>query len=231
VYQERLYCIRWVDPKTGNRSYRAPNSADLAREARVLELLLERFAIWQAAGYIPSREIEPGYNTNQPIRERGWTRWHQLFNPRQLLTMGLGQHVRDDLHLAKTESIGILLSISRMANFNSKLCVWDPSTQVGKLTFMNQALNTLANFPCRSWSRSAGILVNDAPVVSAPSTGPAQVQLLDSRKFVAEADLFVTDPGYGDSVNYDEISEFFWHGAARLSRPPFPDGIPILVER
>ena len=41
-------------------------------------------------GYIPSRRIELRlYNTNQPIRERGWIHWHHLFNPRQLLVNGL----------------------------------------------------------------------------------------------------------------------------------------------
>ena len=29
--------------------------------------------------------IEPGAKTDEPIRTRGWTYWHHLFNPRQLL--------------------------------------------------------------------------------------------------------------------------------------------------
>lgn len=44
VFQERLYCVRWVDPKTGKRVYRAPTGNDLAREQRVLDLLRERFS-------------------------------------------------------------------------------------------------------------------------------------------------------------------------------------------
>ena len=92
VFQERLYCIRWVDtvPRPNGttetfRYYRAPDQYDLQREAKVLKLLRERFQEWQAKGYLPSRRIEPGYNTDQPIRERGWTHWHHLFHPRQLL--------------------------------------------------------------------------------------------------------------------------------------------------
>jgi putative DNA methylase len=94
VFQERLYCIRWVETyfdEDGNevteRYYLAPDEKDMQRERKVLELLQERFYEWQEKGYIPSRRIEPGYNTNQPIRERGWTYWHHLFNPRQLLLM------------------------------------------------------------------------------------------------------------------------------------------------
>lgn len=80
--QERLYCIRWYDPATGKRYYRAPDEADHKREAKVLALLSERFADWQARGFIPDRRIEPGDKTDEPIRTRGWTYWHHLFHPR-----------------------------------------------------------------------------------------------------------------------------------------------------
>jgi len=73
VFQERLYCIRWVDPVTKQRYYRAPTGPDLEREQRVLMLLRERFYRWQESGIIPSSDIEPGDKTSEPIRTRGWT--------------------------------------------------------------------------------------------------------------------------------------------------------------
>jgi len=86
---ERLYCIRWVDAE-GNRRYAAPNDSDAAREARVEELLRERFRQWQEKGFIPSARIpDGGEKTEEPIRTRGWTYWHHLFHPRQLLVHGL----------------------------------------------------------------------------------------------------------------------------------------------
>ncbi len=82
VFQERLYCVRWVGAD-GGRRYAAPDDADLAREARVLELLRERFADWQREGFIPAKTIpEGGDKTDEPIRTRGWTHWHHLFTPR-----------------------------------------------------------------------------------------------------------------------------------------------------
>ena len=68
--------------------YRPVDDADLEREARALALLRERFPEWQAMGCIPSRTITPGAKTDEPIRTRGWTHWHHLFTPRQLLTLG-----------------------------------------------------------------------------------------------------------------------------------------------
>ncbi len=96
VFQERLYCIRWVETRPEGRGreptiyhYRAPTVEDVRRERRALELLSERFHAWQALGYLPRRRIERGNKTDEPIRTRGWTHWHQLFTPRQLLTIGL----------------------------------------------------------------------------------------------------------------------------------------------
>ncbi|MGH2669439.1 MAG: hypothetical protein ACRDH5_10070, partial [bacterium] len=66
----------WIDEEgeeQRRRHYRAPSPEDLRREARVLELLRERFHDWQAKGYVPSRRIEPGEETTRLMRERGWT--------------------------------------------------------------------------------------------------------------------------------------------------------------
>src|SRR5690606_10869610 len=85
-FQERLYCIRWVDrwiddegKEQVERYFRAPDEHDLGRETCVLNLLMERFADWQARGYVPRRSIKPGDETTRLLRERGWTHWHHLF--------------------------------------------------------------------------------------------------------------------------------------------------------
>jgi adenine-specific DNA methylase len=130
VFQERLYCIRWVKTVIRNgkpkeiRRYAAPDAADLAREAKVLELLRERFADWQREGFIPSKAIVSGYNTDQPIRERGWSHWHHLFTPRQLLTHGLLAESSNRLAVSKQARAACLLGLGRMADWNSRLSAW-----------------------------------------------------------------------------------------------------------
>jgi putative DNA methylase len=57
VFQERLYCIRWVNVIQGKPPLCRPRCGRLAREAKVLELLRERFADWQREGFIPSKAI------------------------------------------------------------------------------------------------------------------------------------------------------------------------------
>ena len=55
--------------------FRAVTEADLERERRVTEYVRAHLAEWEAAGLLPDMKIEAGYNTNQPMRERGWTHW------------------------------------------------------------------------------------------------------------------------------------------------------------
>ena len=207
--QERLYCIRWVDPETGEKCYRSPTTADLKREAEVLQLLKERFQDWQAKGYIPCRKIESGYNTDQPIRERGWTHWHHLYNPRQLLLIGLFQELA--AQTAKTQKVGValLLGIGRMADWCSRLCRWDSSAanEKGAQAYFNQALNTLVTYA----TRAHGALKTSWPL-SFPERNigsDSQVVPQDTRTTTHTADLWITDPPYADAVNYEELSELF----------------------
>src|SRR5713101_2603427 len=119
VFQERLYCIRWVETVTKydgtTATFRhscAPDAHDLQLEAKVLQLLRERFHTWQAKGYLPSRRIERGAKTDEPVRTRGWTHWHHLFNPRQLLVGAF---------LNQFSNAELKLGLARVLNCNSRL--------------------------------------------------------------------------------------------------------------
>ena len=151
VFQERLYCIRWVNSQ-GERRYAAPDANDLKRESKVVNLLRERFNDWQNKGFIPSSQIQSGYNTDQPIRERGWTHWHHFFTPRQLLVHGLISEISSELAKTTVTQVGCLLGICRMANWNSRACawMWHGTNEKGDQTFNNQALNTLASYSGRA---------------------------------------------------------------------------------
>ncbi len=209
VFQERLYCVRWVGAD-GGRRYAAPNDADLAREARVLELLRERFSDWQREGFIPSKAIpEGGDETARLYRERGWTHWHHLFTPRQLLTHGLIAS-----HSMKASSQHLLaaamLNLGRIADRDSRLCRWlSSTTQIagGKDTFYNQALNTLFNYSARPLRA-----LNSAQIILSkqyPTKIKGSVTTVDAREIENRCDIWITDPPYADAVNYHELGDFF----------------------
>lgn len=234
VFQERLYCVRWVTAVQRRTSkgdlvwdeekeYRPATYQDLKREARVLDLLRERFADWQSKGFLPSLRIESGYNTEQPIRERGWTYWHHLFNPRQLLCYGLLVAETAEGRLGTVEAVASALGVGRCADYNAKLSRWAP--QIGyELTvnvFSNQALNTILNFPCRGLR-----LLEDCFAIrfesAAKLAGAVSVSPCDARIQETLCDCWITDPPYADAVNYHELGEFFLAWYQGLVRRSFP---------
>ena len=163
--------------------YRAADDADLAREARALDLLRERFREWQARGYVPSRAIAPGAETDEPIRTRGWTHWHHLFTPRQLLVHGKLAEVSATSGFSDEATAACLLGIGRAADWNSKLSRWWTDKDHEKViqTFSNQALNTLVTFGSRGVRTLADswfLRRNDAPPLP---NGRGSVQPGDAR--------------------------------------------------
>jgi putative DNA methylase len=227
VFQERLYCIRWVDAD-GNRRYAAPDSDDLAREARVLALLRERFTDWQREGFIPSMAIpEGGDKTEEPIRTRGWTHWHHLFTPRQLLVHGL---LAQELLRSSDKRVlaAAFLNLSRFSDWDSRLSCWLPSQGGGigggKNTFLNQALNPLFNFSCRPSSALRSSLVKLGG--SFKTAKAPLVKVIDARDLAQTCDLWVTDPPYADAVNYHELGDFFLAWYDRQLARAFPEWTP-----
>jgi hypothetical protein len=228
VFQERLYCIRWVETVTRSdgttatlRHYCAPDTHDLQREAKVLKLLRERFHAWQAEGYLPSRRIEPGPKTDEPVRTRGWTHWHHLFHPRQLLTNGLLLKESIEREFTQLLRCGLLLSVGRCANWNSSLSVWNNAYEEIEQTFLNQALNTLSNYGVRTLTLlHTSWLFN----IKTSTTNNSTVNTSeDARKVQLWSDIWITDPPYADAINYHELSEFFLAWYEKPLQTLFPD--------
>ncbi len=212
--------------KKTRRHYRAPDALDLRREEQVLALLRERFHDWQAQGYLPSRRIEPGYNTNQPIRERGWTHWYHLFTPRQLLTLGIFYHSAQLLASNKKATVVNMLSLGRMSDRNSKLSRWLPTQSGGiggnKDTFYNQALNTFYNWGGRGLETLESAQTS-LPEINGGAPVSTIVEVGDARVIDNMCEFWVTDPPYADAVNYHELSEFFLAWYEKHLPRLFPD--------
>jgi adenine-specific DNA methylase len=214
--------------------YRGAEDADIEREALVLRLLRERFADWQNQGYIPSRRIEPGDETARLQRERGWTHWHHLFTPRQLLLHGLLAAISLK-HLNTGIQVALLFGIGKCANWNSRLCQWipDATKENGGQAFTNQAFNTLLNYYARPMlllETSFKYSLQSGAIEGKSHSRPASV-LGD----LPSSDIWITDPPYADAINYHELSEFFlaWYEKhlPRLFPDWYPDSKRVLAIR
>jgi adenine-specific DNA methylase len=230
VFRERLYCIRWVETVersdgsvTTRRHYRAPDAHDLQREDEVLQLLRERFHAWQVQGYLPSRRIEPGDETTRLTRERGWTHWHHLFHPRQLLNITLLLEKSCEDTLMPLVRRTLLLGIGRYVNWGSSMCVWNTVYEETQQTFLNQALNTLMNFGVRTLPKLSWYL-NIKNFANNNSSNQNVYNISkDARSLNKHCDIWITDPPYADAINYHELSEFFLAWYAKPIRSLFPE--------
>ncbi|MCA9996345.1 MAG: DUF1156 domain-containing protein [Anaerolineales bacterium] len=228
IFHERLYAILWTKPKQKGKGrdyeFRAVTLEDIEREHIVENFIAEHLAEWQAKGWIPDMRIEPGgpprYEGLSLIRGRGWTYWHHLFNPRQLLVAGL---------IKKHTSASSLFGLCQILNVNCKLSRW-----LGKKTrgygntvqvFDNQALNTLYNYGCRSFSACVDFL--DFNYQHFPLSAATEKTVLCSpaEQLNRNNDLYITDPPYGDAVKYEEILEFFIAWLRKAPPPEFADWV------
>jgi adenine-specific DNA methylase len=228
IFQERLYAIQWITKATPNAGrqetyFAAPTDADLKREQRVEEIVAESLSRWQEEGLVPDMAIEPGDKTDEPIRTRGWTHWHHLYNARQLLLQALMiKHWR----ASSAAPLG-WLNVAKAADFSAKLSRWKPS-QGGGLggpvgVFSNQALNTMYNYAARAWLGygASSFKMADEPlpdverfIVSATADRPTQ-----------DCEFWITDPPYADAVNYHEITEFFIAWLRKNPPKPFDEWV------
>lgn len=222
IFQERLYAIHWITKATLGKSrtetfFASVTEGDLQRERKVEQIVAKNLSDWQRKGLVPDMAIEPGYNTTQPIRERGWTYWHHLFNPRHLL---LNSILRSHFERAEEAYLDILLC--RILNVQSKMSRWSPAVghDLALDVFYNMALNTFYNYGCRA-SISAFRDLKESPLVDSVNIhAKSSIETQPAERLTAINDLYVTDPPYADAVMYHEITEFFI--AWLRKNPPAP---------
>lgn len=222
IFQERLYCVQWMKPKQKGRGdeyeFRTVTTEDMKRERIVQQFIAGHLTDWQNNGWVPDLRIELGVETTRLYRERGWTHWHHLFNPRQLLVAGL---------VNQLSNASLKLALSQILNMNCRLSRVDNSPKGAGATkgaFDNQALNTLFNYGCRASKYSLSNI--EGSYKSFPLGGmKASVVNIPADQLDAEHDIYVTDPPYGDAVKFEEILEFFIGWLRKNPPPEFADWI------
>ena len=224
IFQERLYAIQWITKATIDEPrqityFKGVTPEDMKREQEVEQIVSDNLAQWQEDGLVPDMEIDLGDETTRLGRERGWTYWHHLFNPRQILLQVLAIKT---WHKSPCPPLG-WLNVAKMADFNAKLSRWKPS-QGGGLggtigVFSNQALNTFYNYATRSW---AGYGASSFKIAEVPlATVKKEVLPATANCPAQSCDIWITDPPYADAVMYHEITEYFIAWLRKIPPAPF----------
>ncbi|WP_119673929.1 anti-phage-associated DUF1156 domain-containing protein [Deinococcus sp. RM] len=211
LFQERLYCIRWVETKENivkgkgkiatYRSYESVNTKDIERELHCLRLLREKLATWQAEGIVPSASIGQMNPKQFQMYARGWSSWHHLFTPRQLLTNGLFSEAVS----RSAASRELLPLVGKAADWNSKMSRWKPMNNSSSQTYSAQSISPLYNHSVRGFLAFRTVAIS----TSSLNASKADIRLLDARLVDAPRMIWITDPPYADAIPYEEVSEFF----------------------
>jgi adenine-specific DNA methylase len=234
VFQERLYCIQWitadsVEKKQQETFFAAVTEDDFLREKQVENIVADNLVIWQQLGFVPDMLIESGYNTDQPIRERGWTHWHHLFNARQLHFFSLfNKYLNDESNNAKPY---LALKFATLTDYASRLTRWSVANahsqgggrEVPTNVFSNQALNTLYNYASRSWASLDSIYSTRLKEYWINTNVVVKTHCAFEVKEMA--DVFITDPPYADAVHYHEITEYFIAWLRKTPPAPFNEWV------
>jgi putative DNA methylase len=188
-----------------------------------IRFLEDVFIEWQTFGWIPCWRIEPGAKTEEPIRTRGWTFWHHLFNPRQLLLAGAYSKKISVANIDAQPALTLLLGI--LVECNSKLNVWNAGAGGGagstQRMFLQKGYAVLYNYASRSFISLKKKL---NPEYQSKKLGTnKQILLRDARAVDQECYLWITDPPYADAVNYEELSEVFLAWYSPHLKAAFPD--------
>ncbi len=225
VFQERLFAIQWYSKETLDNTrketfFASVTKADLDREAKAEQFVEQNLAKWQDEGLIPDMAIEPGYNTTQPIRERGWAFWHHLFTPRQLIIFALFRKHSKFSREANSLNVGIAHAV----DYASKLCGWgtNATRESPTNTFASQSLNTHSLYSSYALSNISSIF-EDTFGSSLIMLGRSIVANHAAAEILNTAELFITDPPYADAVNYHEITEFFIAWLRKNPPKPFDE--------
>ena len=213
------------------KTYREPNELD-AKAFRSAERRLLKSSANVPDG-LPSVPNEPlAYHPQYMlVREYGLDEWGKLFTARQLLA--LTTFVRQvseahaemlrhglDAEYAKAVATYLGLAISRLSSEHSTMARWNPSGQKAQGAFGLQALPMVWDFAeVNPWGRSVGYASTAINLASsfiefsseAPLTLPANVASRDARQNSGSGfSVVITDPPYYDSINYADLSDFFY---------------------
>lgn len=219
IFRERLYCVQWITAETLNRGrqetfFAAPTQDDVERELAVSDYVRGKLSDWQSTGVVPDMPIVPGDETTRLTRERGWTHWHHLFSPRNLLVLGLmGEALRH--HPAGA------VRIAHQSNWNAKGCQWFRGFDTVNHSFEDQSLKTKFDYAARSSYVFSHLLKDRSQTAKINGSGTIITQPAKAVSVVN--DIYITDPPYADAVNYHEITEFFIAWLRKNPPEPFDE--------
>jgi adenine-specific DNA methylase len=195
----------------------------------------------------PSASPKAGSHRSINLELYGFTRWGQLFSRRQLVVLQAFldalsdatkemQRAHSDSDYVRALRLYLALWLDRIAAFSNTMCRWAPGSEIIKTPFGGQSVPMMWDYleanPFSGASGSAetqlGYMLDVIAHERSTSTKPTPPQcFLGSATALplapASCDCVVTDPPYGNSIAYADLSDFFYVWLKRSLGDAFPE--------
>ncbi|MBI4331704.1 MAG: DUF1156 domain-containing protein, partial [Chloroflexi bacterium] len=182
----------------------------------------------------PTASPESGSHRSINLELYGFTRWGQLFSHRQLVVMqqlveGLQEALRvmegeiSDPDYKEAIAIYLGLWIDRVAAFGNTMCRWAAGSEIIKTPFSGQSVPMMWDYPeVNPFANSSGTASTQLAYMLKVILHErmSDVVSLVPRLILGSAvalpvetsscDCVVTDPPYGNSIAYADLSDFFY---------------------
>jgi len=231
--KERMVAVV-VEGRSG-KEYRAVEEVDLAAFKTALQIPVQlpgEYIVPEINS--PKASRDAGSHRSINLELYGFTKWGQLFNHRQLVVM---QNFIEALHKAvsqlrsekmdvdylKALAINLALWIDRIAVFGNSMCRWAAGSEIVKTPFGGQSVPMMWDFPeTNTFADSSGTastqleyMVNVLQREAATGTGKVSPTIMLGSATTLSldpkcCDYVVTDPPYGNSIAYADLSDFFY---------------------
>jgi adenine-specific DNA methylase len=253
LFQERKVGKRMVvvishHPKKQGKSYRISNEEDLEfyKEAeKYLKEKREKLMLEWGIDPVPDELMNTKDPTTVAGRGYGFTKWGDLFNSRQKLSLitfmektrlTYRKMIEEGYNkeYAKAVENYLAFAIDRQADYNSTLSRWVSHGEFIGNTFTRQALPMVWDyFELCPWSEATGDwnsatnwILRVIKHFSYTSQSPATVSQFSAISIPYPDNYFdaiFTDPPYYDNINYAELSDFFYVWLKRTIGDLYPD--------
>jgi len=229
------------------KEYRSPTEEEIRCAAEAKNMLSDLFK-----GFPLGLPNEPtpspagSKRNSSSLRLYGLMQWQDLFNSRQLLTLGTfvklsrnAYKIMLDLNYTvewKEALIAyIAVSIDKLADYNSNLCIWNVPGETMNHVFTRFAfpvvwdyaeLNPLSSSTGNYWACIEWVAAALEHVTKAYKYAEKPRVLLQSamsKHSSNQIDLIVTDPPYYDAIMYSDLMDFFYVWLHRIFQNLCPE--------
>ena len=244
---EQMVCV--VVQGKGAKDYRPVEEGDLrvVTDAKAIDVEVPaEYIVPEING--PGASPDAGAHRSISLELYGITRWGQLFSHRQLVAMqafvtslreaseAMERAITDENYrLALRLYLG--LWIDRVASFSTNVCRWAAGSQIIKTPFGGQSIPMMWDYPeVNPLANSSGTattqlrymlkVIEHECAANEPTTADPAILLGTATSLPLEASTVhcvVTDPPYGNSIAYADLSDFFYVWLKRSVAKDFPN--------